>query len=130
MLTPQQQQQLLLQAQTQGNISSSGSPLLSDTRFRMLLGRSGLTKDGQSTSSDLSQGVGSPLQAASPLSRGTPQDQSQTELMMKVIKTQFDQCMSRACMCLKGLGTVLSSSIHSFSKERDWVVDFLLLLLL
>jgi hypothetical protein len=97
MLTPQQQQQLLLQAQTQGNISSSGSPLLSDTRFRMLLGRSGLTKDGQSTSSDLSQGVGSPLQAASPLSRGTPQDQSQTELMMKVIKTQFDQCKELVC---------------------------------
>jgi hypothetical protein len=33
-------------------------------------------------------------------------------------------------MCLKGLGTVLSSSIHSLSKERDWVVDFILLLLL
>ncbi|KAH9558982.1 hypothetical protein CY35_06G035600 [Sphagnum magellanicum] len=91
MLTPQQQQQLLLQAQTQGNISSSGSPLLSDTRFRMLLGRSGLTKDGQSTSSDLSQGVGSPLQAASPLSRGTPQDQSQTELMMKLAQMQQQQ---------------------------------------
>jgi hypothetical protein len=41
--------------------------------------------------------VGSPLQAASPLSRGTPQDQSQTELMMKVIKTQFDQCKELVC---------------------------------
>jgi hypothetical protein len=96
MLTAQQQQQLLLQAQAHGNMSSSGSPLLSDTdprRLRMLLSRSGLTaKDGQSTaSSDLSQGVGSPLQAASPLARGTPQDQAQTELLMKVIYTWSNQ---------------------------------------
>lgn len=83
LLSPQQQQ-LYLQAQAQGNISSSGSPLLSDMdprRFRVLLGRTGL-KDGQTNaSSDLSQGgVGSPMQAASPLPRGAPQD----ELMMKV----------------------------------------------
>jgi hypothetical protein len=51
----------------------------------VLLGRSGLTgKDGQSNgSSDASQGVGSPMQSASPLPR--VQDQAQTELMMKVI---------------------------------------------
>jgi hypothetical protein len=87
MLTPQQQQ-LLLQAQAQGSMSSSGSPLLSNLdprQFRVLLGRSGLTgKDGQSNgSSDASQGVGSPMQSASPLPR--VQDQAQTELMMKVI---------------------------------------------
>lgn len=87
LLSPQQQQ-LYLQAQAQGNISSSGSPLLSDMdprRFRVLLGRTGL-KDGQTNaSSDLSQvGVGSPMQAASPVPRGAPQDQAQTELMMKV----------------------------------------------
>jgi len=59
----------------------------------MLLSRSGLTaKDGQSTaSSDLSQGVGSPLQAASPLARGTPQDQAQTELLMKLAQMQQQQ---------------------------------------
>lgn len=88
LLSPQQQQLYLQQAQAQGNISSSGSPLLSDMdprRFRVLLGRTGL-KDGQTNaSSDLSQGgVGSPMQAASPLPRGAPQDQAQTELMMKV----------------------------------------------
>lgn len=88
LLTPQQQH-LLLQAQAQGSMSSGGSPLLSDMdprRFRVLLGRSNLTKDGQSNaSSDVSQGgVGSPMQAASPLPRGAPQDQTQTELMMKV----------------------------------------------
>ncbi|KAG0605882.1 hypothetical protein M758_9G095200 [Ceratodon purpureus] len=90
LLTPQQQQ-LLLQAQAQGNMSSSGSPLLNEMdprRFRVLLGRSGLTKDGQSNaSSDISQGgVGSPMQAASPIPRGGPQDPAQTELMMKQMK--------------------------------------------
>jgi hypothetical protein len=90
LLTPQQQQ-LLLQAQAQGNMSSSGSPLLNEMdprRFRVLLGRSGLTKDGQSNaSSDISQGgVGSPMQAASPIPRGGPQDTAQTELMMKQMK--------------------------------------------
>ncbi len=89
MLTPQQQQ-LLLQAQAQGSMSSSGSPLLSDLdarRFRVLLGgRSGLTgKDGQSNGSgDVSQVVGSPMQSASPAPHGT-QELAQTELMMKVI---------------------------------------------
>uniref|UniRef100_A0A7I4DAC1 LisH domain-containing protein n=1 Tax=Physcomitrium patens TaxID=3218 RepID=A0A7I4DAC1_PHYPA len=89
MLTSQQQQQLLLQAQVQGNMSSSGSPLLNEMdprRFRVLLGgRSGLTKDGQSNaSSDISGGgVGSPMQVASSLPRGGPQDQTQAELMMK-----------------------------------------------
>ncbi|KAH9552469.1 hypothetical protein CY35_09G068200 [Sphagnum magellanicum] len=93
MLTPQQQQ-LLLQAQAQGSMSSSGSPLLSNLdprQFRVLLGRSGLTgKDGQSNgSSDASQGVGSPMQSASPLPR--VQDQAQTELMMKLAQMQQQQ---------------------------------------
>ncbi|CAM6079795.1 unnamed protein product [Sphagnum tenellum] len=95
MLTPQQQQ-LLLQAQAQGSMSSSGSPLLSDLdarRFRVLLGgRSGLTgKDGQSNGSgDVSQVVGSPMQSASPAPHGT-QELAQTELMMKLAQIQQQQ---------------------------------------
>jgi hypothetical protein len=98
MLSPQQQQQLLIQAQAQqGSMSSSGSPLLNEMdprRFRVLLGRSGQTKDGQhNTGSDLSQGgVGSPMQAASPVPRGGPQDQAQTEHMMKVKAGAFGTC--------------------------------------
>ncbi|KAJ7523936.1 hypothetical protein O6H91_18G069300 [Diphasiastrum complanatum] len=89
LLTPQQQQ-LLLQAQAQGNMSPSGSPLLTDMdprKFRVLLGRSSLGgKDGQSNSlGDITQG-GSPMQAASPLTRGSSQEQA--ELMMKMHRQQ------------------------------------------
>lgn len=109
MLSPQQQQQLLIQAQAhQGNMSSSGSPLLNEMdprRFRVLLGRSSL-KDGQhNTSSDLSQGgVGSPMQAASPVPRGGPQDQAQTEHMMKVKAGAFGMCDLVHCDGLEWCG--------------------------
>lgn len=86
LLTPQQQQQLILQAQSQNQ--SSGSPLLQDMdhrRFRVLLGgRGGLNpKDGHSNpgSDGTGGGVGSPMQAASPVPRAA---QDQQELLMKV----------------------------------------------
>lgn len=82
MMSPQQQQLFLQQAQA-GSIPSSGSPLdqVDPRRFRVLLAR-GLGKDGQSnTGSDLSQGVGSPLQVGSPVPRGNAQE---TEMLMKV----------------------------------------------
>lgn len=84
LLTPQLQQQLMLQAQSQ----PSGSPLLQDMdhhrRFRVLLGGRGgpNSKDGHSNpGSDVTGGgVGSPMQAASPVPRAA-QDQ---EILMKV----------------------------------------------
>ncbi|BBM98641.1 hypothetical protein Mp_1g15050 [Marchantia polymorpha subsp. ruderalis] len=85
LLTPQQQQQLLLQAQNQ----TSGSPLLQDMdhrRFRVLMGRSALnSKDGHTNpGSDVSQGVGSPMQAASPVPRGS----NDQEILMKIAQMQ------------------------------------------
>jgi hypothetical protein len=79
-----QQQQLLLQAQqAQGNLLPTSSPLLSDMesrRFKMLLSRSGIAnKDGQPNAmGDAMQAIGSPMQAASPVTR------SNEELLMKV----------------------------------------------
>ena len=78
-----QQQQLLLQAQqAQGNLLSTSSPLdMESRRFKMLLSRSGIAnKDGQPNSmGDVMQGVGSPMQAASPVTRNSE------ELLMKVL---------------------------------------------
>jgi hypothetical protein len=98
MLTPQQQQQLLLQAQNQ----PSGSPLLQDMdhrRFRVLLGgRGGMSgKEGAHSNpgSDVTGGaVGSPgMQAASPVPRAA-QDQ---ELLMKVKIWPLKKILSDVC---------------------------------
>ena len=80
MLNPQQQQQLLLQAQqTQGNLGSTNLLTeLESRRIKMLLSsRNAMpNKDGQPTGiGDVMQGVASPMQAA---------NQTNQELIMKV----------------------------------------------
>lgn len=83
MLNPQQQQQLLLQAQNaQGNLGSTGSSLLGDLdsrRYKVMLNRNVMTgKD------NVMQSVGSPLQAVSQVPRTD-------ELLMKMKLAQQQQ---------------------------------------
>eukprot|EP00262_Sarcandra_glabra_P006455 TRINITY_DN1877_c0_g1_i2.p1 TRINITY_DN1877_c0_g1~~TRINITY_DN1877_c0_g1_i2.p1 ORF type:complete len:379 (-),score=85.97 TRINITY_DN1877_c0_g1_i2:365-1501(-) len=88
LLTPQQQQQLLAQAQAQGNFG--GSPNSGDMdprRFRALPKGNINGKDAQSTGNDGS--IGSPIQSSSPKVRVPSQDQA--EYLMKVRMAQFQQ---------------------------------------
>ncbi|KAF3791145.1 Transcriptional corepressor LEUNIG [Nymphaea thermarum] len=82
MLTPQQQH-LLMQAQAQQNISSTSAADIDSRRLRMLLNsrNMALGKDGQPNPvGEMVQGVGSPMQAASPvLQRG------ENDFLLKVI---------------------------------------------
>jgi WD40 repeat protein len=94
MLTPQQQQ-LMLQAQAQGTLTSaSGTPLLNEIesrRLRMILSSRNVlaNKDGQpGAMGDVIQNSGSPLQVASPLSRGPACD---TDILFKLKMAQQQQ---------------------------------------
>eukprot|EP01018_Ginkgo_biloba_P003853 Gb_10347 [translate_table: standard] len=74
MLSPHQQQ-ILMQAQAQGNLTSASGSNLNDVesrRLRMLLSNRNVVtgKDGQPNAvGDVAQNVGSPMQAASPVPR-------------------------------------------------------------
>ncbi|XP_058101507.1 transcriptional corepressor LEUNIG_HOMOLOG-like isoform X2 [Magnolia sinica] len=82
-LTPQQQQQLLAQAQAQGSLGSSPNyGDLDPRRFRLLPRGSLNGKDGQPTGNDGS--VGSPIQSSSPKVRLGPQDQAEFLVKMKI----------------------------------------------
>ncbi|XP_058094747.1 transcriptional corepressor LEUNIG_HOMOLOG-like isoform X2 [Magnolia sinica] len=86
LLTPHQQQQLLAQAQAQGNLGSS--PNYGDVDPRRFRVRGSLNgKDGQPTGTDGS--IGSPIQSSSPKVRVGSQDQ--TELFMKMKMAQMQQ---------------------------------------
>ncbi|XP_077250796.1 transcriptional corepressor LEUNIG_HOMOLOG-like [Tasmannia lanceolata] len=92
LLTPQQQQQLLAQAQAQGNLGNS--PNYGDMdprRFRGLPRGSLNVKDGQPTGNDGS--LGSPIQSSSPKVRISSQDQA--EYLMKVKMAQMQQSSSQ-----------------------------------
>ncbi|KAF8393301.1 hypothetical protein HHK36_021542 [Tetracentron sinense] len=83
LLTPQLQQQLLLQAQQ--NITSPSASDIDSRRLRMLLNNRNmeLGKDGLSNSvGDVVPNVGSPMQAACPVLRGD------TEMLIKASKNQ------------------------------------------
>jgi len=91
LLSTQQQQQILMQTQqqTQGNLTSSGSPVhgeMDPRRFRALL-RGGMTgKEGHPAGNDSSQHAGSPMQAASPMARAPSQEQA--DILMKMAQMQ------------------------------------------
>ncbi|XP_064990279.1 transcriptional corepressor LEUNIG_HOMOLOG isoform X4 [Musa acuminata AAA Group] len=82
LLSPQQQQQFLAQAQVQGNLgSSSSSGDMDPQRFRTLPRGSLSGKEGQPTGTDGS--IGSLIQSTSPKIR-----QDQAEYIMKIVQMQ------------------------------------------
>ncbi|XP_077229855.1 transcriptional corepressor LEUNIG_HOMOLOG-like isoform X2 [Tasmannia lanceolata] len=87
LLTPQQQQQLLAQAQAQGNLGNT--PNYGDIdprRFRCLPRGSLNGKDSQTTGNDGS--IGSPIQSSSPKVRMGSQDQAEHLMKMKMAQIQ------------------------------------------
>lgn len=87
LLTPQQQQQILAQAQAQGNLGSSPNYGDMDPRRFRVLPRGNLnTKDVQPTGNEGS--IGSPMQASSPKVRGLSQDQAEYIMKMKMAHMQ------------------------------------------
>ncbi|KAF5193116.1 Transcriptional corepressor leunig [Thalictrum thalictroides] len=92
LLSAQQQQQYLAQAQAQGNLGSSPNYADMDPRRFKVLPRGNLTsKDGQPTGNDGS--IGSPMQSSSPKVRGPSQDQA--EYIMKMKMAQMQQSSSQ-----------------------------------
>ncbi|XP_043720042.1 transcriptional corepressor LEUNIG_HOMOLOG-like isoform X2 [Telopea speciosissima] len=92
LLTPQQQQQYLAQAQAQGNLGSAPNYGDMDPRRFRVLPRSNLnSKVGQPTGNDGS--IGSPMQSSSPKVRGPSQDQA--EYIMKMKMAQMQQSSSQ-----------------------------------
>ncbi|KAF9613008.1 hypothetical protein IFM89_004862 [Coptis chinensis] len=89
LLTPQQQQQLLLQAQQ--NLSSPSASDVENRRLRMILNNRnmGLVKDAQMNSiGDLVPNVGSPMQAPSPV---LPRGEADLMLFKKIAQLQQQQ---------------------------------------
>ncbi|KAF9610955.1 hypothetical protein IFM89_025988 [Coptis chinensis] len=92
LLTPQQQQQILAQAQAQGNLGTSPNYADMDPRRFRVLPRGNInTKDGQPTGNEGS--IGSPMQSSSPKVRGLSQDQA--EYIMKMKMAQMQQSSSQ-----------------------------------
>eukprot|EP00262_Sarcandra_glabra_P006462 TRINITY_DN1877_c0_g3_i3.p1 TRINITY_DN1877_c0_g3~~TRINITY_DN1877_c0_g3_i3.p1 ORF type:complete len:755 (-),score=159.15 TRINITY_DN1877_c0_g3_i3:137-2401(-) len=88
LLTPQQQQQILAQAQAQGNLGSSANyGDMDPRRFRVMPRASVNGKDGQPTGNDGS--IGSPIQSSSPKVRVGSQEQA--EYIMKMKMAQLHQ---------------------------------------
>ncbi|PIA40164.1 hypothetical protein AQUCO_02500100v1 [Aquilegia coerulea] len=78
LLSPQQQQQFLAQAQAQGNLGSSPNYADMDPRRFKVLPRGNLnTKDGQPTGNDGS--IGSPMQSSSPKMKMAHMQQSSSQ---------------------------------------------------
>ncbi|MCL7049498.1 hypothetical protein MKW94_016769 [Papaver nudicaule] len=87
LLTPHQQQQLLAQAQAQGNLGSSQNYGDMDSRRYRVLPRGNMnSKDNQPPGNDGS--IGSPMQASSPKVRLTSQDQADYVMKMKMTHMQ------------------------------------------
>ncbi|KAI3990832.1 hypothetical protein MKX01_011740 [Papaver californicum] len=92
LLTPHQQQQLLAQAQAQGNLGSSQNYGDMDSRRYRVLPRGNMnSKDSQPTGNDGS--IGSPMQASSPKVRISSQDQA--DYLMKMKMTHMQQSSSQ-----------------------------------
>ncbi|XP_026433608.1 transcriptional corepressor LEUNIG_HOMOLOG-like isoform X2 [Papaver somniferum] len=92
LLTPHQQQQLLAQAQAQGNLGSSQNYGDMDSRRYRVLPRGNMnSKDSQPTGNDGS--IGSPMQASSPKVRLSSQDQA--DYLMKMKMTHMQQSSSQ-----------------------------------
>ncbi|KAJ4954306.1 hypothetical protein NE237_011089 [Protea cynaroides] len=92
LLTPQQQQQYLAQAQAQGNLGSATNyGDMDPQRFRVLPRGNLNSKVGQPTGNDGS--IGSPMQSSSPKVRGPSQDQA--EYIMKMKMAQMQQSSSQ-----------------------------------
>ncbi|XP_010245979.1 PREDICTED: transcriptional corepressor LEUNIG_HOMOLOG-like isoform X2 [Nelumbo nucifera] len=87
LLTPQQQQQLLAQAQAQGNLGTSPNYGDMDPRRFRVLPRGNLnTKDGQLAGTDGS--IGSPLQSSSPKMKMPQMQQSSSQQQQDQLQQQ------------------------------------------
>ncbi|XP_026433609.1 transcriptional corepressor LEUNIG_HOMOLOG-like isoform X3 [Papaver somniferum] len=87
LLTPHQQQQLLAQAQAQGNLGSSQNYGDMDSRRYRVLPRGNMnSKDSQPTGNDGS--IGSPMQASSPKMKMTHMQQSSSQQLTDQLQPQ------------------------------------------